>query len=137
MPPTEGDLRDLIRDLAGGTCEPLGVTVQTESPPVIVYIEDVRGSFGKQQPGARMFTFGRSYGGLVMACMMVGLAVHEVRPLVWQKALGLHRKKTQAPPAWKNRLKGLAQKLYPELKVTLETADALLILEYARRREGQ
>jgi len=34
-----------------------------------------------------------------------------------------------SPVQWKNKLKAEAQRLYPDIKVTLKTADALLILE--------
>jgi len=37
---------------------------------------------------------------------------------------------------WKNKLKAMAQRLFPGARVTLDTADALLLLEYAMRREG-
>ena len=37
---------------------------------------------------------------------------------------------------WKSKLKGSAQRLYPHLRVTLQTADALLILEYGRKTRG-
>jgi len=56
----------------------------------------------------------------------------EVRPQVWQGALGLgHKDKSQPPSAWKNKLKSKAQLLFPEEHVTLKTADALLILHAA------
>lgn len=32
---------------------------------------------------------------------------------------------------WKNKLKASAQRLYPKLKVTLLTSNAILILDYA------
>lgn len=35
--------------------------------------------------------------------------------------------------AWKNKLKAEAQRLFPSIKVTLKTADALLIYEYAKK----
>ena len=35
--------------------------------------------------------------------------------------------------AWKNKLKAEAQRRFPDLRVTLKTCDALLILEVARK----
>lgn len=37
---------------------------------------------------------------------------------------------------WKNKLKEHAQVLFPQFKVTLANADALLILHYAQQQEG-
>jgi hypothetical protein len=37
------------------------------------------------------------------------------------------------PHEWKRKLKEEAQRLFPNMDVTLKTADALLILEYAIR----
>lgn len=61
----------------------------------------------------------------------------EVTPQVWQKYFGVFPKEKRAR---KNALKQKAQQLYPDLDVTLQTADALLIAEYAKevawRTEG-
>ena len=35
----------------------------------------------------------------------------------------------ETPTQWKNKLKAEAQRLFPDIRVTLKTADALLILE--------
>lgn len=63
----------------------------------------------------------------------------DVPPRRWQK--GLHipdRPKGINQTEWKNVLKSKAQQLFPEEKVTLATADALLLAEYCRRyREGK
>ena len=48
------------------------------------------------------------------------------------------RLKEESKSQWKNRLKAKAQQLFPKLKITLKTADAILIAEYCRRkREGR
>lgn len=48
------------------------------------------------------------------------------------------RKKERASAGrdWKNKLKEHAQVLFPQFKVTLANADALLILHYAQQQEG-
>jgi hypothetical protein len=56
-----------------------------------------------------------------------------VPPKKWQQALGLGSAKDLTKTQWKNKLKNKAQQLYPQIKVTLATADALLIYEAARR----
>jgi hypothetical protein len=52
-----------------------------------------------------------------------------ITPQKWQKKLGLGTSKGLTPTQWKNKLKAEAQRLFPDIRVTLKTADALLILE--------
>lgn len=59
-----------------------------------------------------------------------------VTPQEWQKGLGIKRIKGTSQQEWKNQLKCRAQQLYPQINVTLKTADALLILHYAEIQEG-
>jgi len=80
-----------------------------------------------------IFVLARNYGQVEGILVALGIPIHHVKPQAWQKALGLgHREKTGSPhrdrTKWKNKLKAKAQHLYPEEKVTLDTADALLIL---------
>lgn len=86
-----------------------------------------------------MFKFGMSYGSLRMALVAAGIPFEEVTPQTWQKGIGIvKRGKDESGTDWKNRLKGKAQQLFPGEKVTLATADALLIAEYCRRKhEGR
>ena len=61
-----------------------------------------------------------------------------VRPQVWQKGFGLGTASACAKKSeWKNKLKGEAQRRFPELRVTLGTADALLIGEWYRGQAGK
>lgn len=108
---------------------------------VFAVIEQVGGHVGGAgQPGSAMFKFGMSYGGLRMALTTASIPFEAVTPQRWQRAMGVTPRdgnggetKTQ----FKNRLKARAQQLFPREKVTLATADALLIAEYCRRfREG-
>jgi hypothetical protein len=57
-----------------------------------------------------------------------------ITPQKWQKQLNLGKSEGDKPE-WKRKLKGHAQRTYPDLTVTLKTADALLILEAARQLE--
>jgi hypothetical protein len=60
-----------------------------------------------------------------------GYALNRVRPTEWQEPLGLGgRKSCNSQDEWKRKLKNKACELYPELDVTLKTADALLILRH-------
>ena len=98
------------------------------------YLEKVGGLPG--MGGSAMFNFGRGFGQLEMALMARRIPTMEVTPQKWQKALQLGSKGNMTNSQWKNKLKTRAQQLYPNLgKITLATADALLILEYGRIEE--
>ncbi len=129
MPDTERDVwewfADVKRQFPG--CDPFAV------------IEKVSGYIGEAQPGSAAFKFGASYGGLRMALVAAGIPFEEVTPQKWQKFLGIpprNNKGGETKTAFKNRLKAKAQQLFPGVKVTLATADALLIMEYCRRVHG-
>lgn len=118
MPETEGDIIGFLRGFNhNDTC---------------VFLEEVGGYIGKAQPGSAMFTFGRNTGFLIGAIMALGFRLEMVRPQTWQKKLGIGTSRTCASKTeWKNKLKALAQRKFPQVNVTLATADALLILDYA------
>lgn len=86
-----------------------------------------------------MFTFGQSFGFLRGLLTAVEVPFEEVHPRSWQKALGIpKRDKNESKTQFKNRLKTRAQQLYPKEKVTLKTADALLLATYCQRKhEGK
>lgn len=89
------------------------------------YIEQVHSS---PQMGVKSaFTFGNGFGHLEMALTACGIPFERIRPQAWQKALGCMTKGD------KNVSKRRAQELFPSLKITHSTADALLIAEYGRR----
>jgi hypothetical protein len=102
-------------------------------------IEKVSGFIGSPQPGSAMFKFGCGYGKLLMALLAAKIPHEEVVPRTWQSKLGIApRKRSESKTQFKNRLKSKAQQLFPNVKVTLATADALLIAEYCRRKcEGR
>jgi len=121
MPATEGDLVDLLRSLTADANE------------AVAYVEEVGGYIGKAQPASSAFKFGRNFGFILGVLQTLGVRVELVRPQRWQKSLGLGAASGCASKTeWKNKLKA-SQRLYPKLKPTLATADALLILDYARR----
>lgn len=99
----------------------------------MVYIERVSGYIGKGwQPGSRMFTFGENYGFMKgVACQYATVVL--VMPQRWQRALGLRNTDKLPRPQWKKFLLVHAQKRFKSLKVTGNTADALLLLDYAVR----
>jgi hypothetical protein len=116
MPETVKDIADLLRD-AGSEGN------------VTVYLEKVGGYVGGAgSPGAAMFNFGHNAGVLEGIVVALGYTLHMPTPQKWQKVLGLGNSKShESKTAWKNHLKNRAQNLYPGIKVTLQTSDALLI----------
>jgi hypothetical protein len=95
----------------------------------LVVIEQVGGFCGKGQPGSAMFRFGENFGAVLGAAIAHGYRVERVTPQKWMKAHGMGTRGSLSKADWKRKLKSKAQELYPQLKVTLETADALLILD--------
>lgn len=98
---------------------------------VIVYMENV----GKGMPGQSSkatATFARHNGHLEMALYALGMRTEMVTPQKWMKhySNSLGKSSDYGKTEWKNRLKGLAQRLYPSIKVTLWSADAMLIANY-------
>ena len=123
MPDTEGDIVILLKDILAAS--PDGA---------IVHMEVVGGFIrGNPAPGSTMFNFGRGYGFLLGVFAAWNIPVHSIRPQVWQAGLGVGTKGTLNTTQWKNKLKAKAQQYYPSMGVTLSTADALLILDYAVR----
>lgn len=124
MPDTEGDVLDLLRSIKAS-----GITT--------LAIEDQVGCVGPKMKVAAtaMFTFGRGFGFILGASQALGFSITPIRPMKWQKDLSLGTKKDAGGTTpWKNKLKARAQQLFPEIDVTLSTADALLILHYARNQ---
>ena len=83
--------------------------------------------------GAAMFQFGKGVGHLEMALLAAGIRCEQVTPVKWMGDFNMRRKGGESRPQWKNRLKALAQRLFPNVNVTLKTTDALLIAEWGRR----
>ena len=118
MPDTLHDLWGLIADIAGE----FGVEYRA-------CIEQVSSS--PQMGVVSAFSFGRGYGNLEMALTAAGVPFERVRPQVWQKSLGCLTKGD------KNVTKRKAQEMFPGIKVTHATADALLIAAYGTKQHQQ
>ena len=122
MPDTLQDLWELIQDIRAVSSPPLGIG-ETKA---MAYIEQVHSS---PQMGVKSaFTFGNGFGHLEMALTAAGIPFTRIRPQVWQKELGCLTKGD------KNVTKRKAQELFPSLKVTHATADALLIAKYGTKQ---
>ncbi len=116
MPATDLALVELLRRLNPGE----------------TVIENVGQWVGPNVARNSMFTFGWAAGGPHWVLRTLGKTIRYTPPQVWQRALKLDAKSAHGK-GWKNYLKEEAQKLYPDLKVTLYTSDALLILTAALR----
>jgi hypothetical protein len=60
------------------------------------------------------------------------LRTEEPLPQQWQKDLGIKSKGSLTDSQWKKKLKGIAESLFPDQKITLKTADAFLIAYWLR-----
>jgi hypothetical protein len=143
MPDTRGDCITHLRS-----------ELSTATGPVVAYIEKING-YIPMAGASMMFEFGKQVERIGCILEVLGCRIIEVPPQTWQKALGLgnvgrvkadrdageeDKKNVRNLNAkikrdWKNKLKAEAQRRFPGVSVTLETADALLILEYARIQE--
>jgi hypothetical protein len=126
--PDDGDLRDMIGDFASRSRE--------ESEQTVCYMELVGGFIaGNKLPGSAMFNFGNGYGYLRGLLSANRVELRLVRPQQWQAGIpGVFGVKEE--PKRKRALKEHAARLFPSIKVTLKTSDALCIADYARRLEG-
>lgn len=101
----------------------------------VVYLEQVN-----EQPSQRgMFEYGRNYGMIETSLAALKIPHYKVTPQKWQKMFQLKKPTTtDKAKAYRERkaiLKAKAQEIFPNIKVTLETADGLLLAEYAYTQE--
>lgn len=102
------------------------------------YLEKVHARLG--DGAASMFKFGQGFGWLQMALLAAKVKTIEVLPNTWMRGLGIKsKKKDETKTAYKNRLKFVAEQLFPEQRVTLWNADALLIAHalYVADKKGE
>lgn len=129
MPDTLEDLWDLICDIVSGKGGSPEARLNAAVLGCRAYIEQVSSS--PQMGVVSAFSFGRGYGNLEMALTAAGVPFERVRPQVWQKSLGCLTKGD------KNVTKRKAQEMFPGIKVTHATADALLIAAYGAKQHQQ
>ena len=126
MPPTPQELFNTLSEY----------TTDQYDGDIVCYLEKVGGMPG--QGGSAMFNFGKGFGYLEMALIALKIPTVTITPAVWQKPLQLGTSKGMTKTQWKNKLKAKAEQLFPYIsKVTLWSADALLICEYGRIRERE
>lgn len=92
-----------------------------------VYVEDVPKFTGKNIPGSMVAVLFQSVGVVLGVCAALNLPVIMVKPKEWQKACGVGGRDGLTHGKWKQKLRDVARMRFPDIKVTLETADALLM----------
>jgi hypothetical protein len=125
MPETLGDIQKQLSILCKAFYRDFPTAFLEELP-----------KFAGPMSASSMATMFRNYGRIEGLLTSYGARIEYLQPKKWQQALSLGDKKTHGP-RWKAHLKGRAQALYPNLSVTLKTADALLILEAGRKLSTQ
>lgn len=124
MPETVADLKDFLD------------RVLRDAPylSVLAFIEDVP-KFVRVIPGSAIAVLFRNFGRVEGVLTGLGIPYRLVRPQDWQKPLALTttRSACKTSGQWKNILKAEALRRFPRLKVTLATADALLILNHGQK----
>lgn len=113
MPETTKDLFDYLKNFQKNS---------------VCFLEKVGGLPG--MGGSAMFNFGKNFGSIETCLIALNIKTYEVTPQSWQKTFQVGTKGKKSTSEWKNKLKFKAQQLYPNVKVTLATSDALLIMEY-------
>lgn len=96
---------------------------------IVCYLEDVGHGLPNQSSSATA-KFARHNGHLEMALLAEGIKIVKVTPQKWEKVFSLGKSSEYEKAEWKRRLKNKAEELYPDKKITLKNADALLMLEY-------
>lgn len=103
------------------------IKVSHKDQQIVVYLE---GIFATRVVGSsRALNFGKNHGHLEMAILVLGFEYKDVRPQDWQKELGC------LSSGDKNITKRKAQALFPELHLTHDTADSILIARYGQIKE--
>ena len=98
---------------------------------IFVFMEKVQGL--PKMSGSGMFTFGQGFGWLQMALISLEIKSETITPQKWQKEFQVGTKGKLSTSQWKNKLKAKAEQIFPDAKMFLWGADAVLIAEYGRR----
>lgn len=99
-------------------------------PGCPVILEKVPAFTGRLIPSSAAFKLGKSCGQIEGFCIGRQHPLRLVSPQTWQAGLGVSKLGN-----WKSNLKAEANRRFPSIdqRITLQTADALLLLDYALR----
>jgi len=98
-----------------------------------VVIEDVPKFAGRMIPQSATASLHFGFGYLCGHFEARGFRVIKVRPQEWQKTIAIGTKGDLTSAQWKRKLRDEAVRRFPSIDVTLQTADALLLLDHARQ----
>jgi hypothetical protein len=122
MPGTDVEVCQLIADLS------------FKAKDVELFLEEPStAGYGPMIPASSIARLAQNFGILYGAAVAMGWRIHRVKPQAWQAAHSLGKKKDHGK-GWKAHLRARAAELFPNIDVTLSTADALLIYDAATRR---
>jgi len=96
----------------------------------LAFIEEVHSM--PKDGKASAFSFGQNYGAWLATLISLKIGYKEIPPGQWQAGLKLRVRGMEYRDK-KKALKEKAQKLFPDLNLTLDTCDAALIAEYGRQ----
>lgn len=103
--------------------------------PAVCFLEEIPMFRGKMNSRSTAVLF-RNLGQIEGTLAGLKCRIEYLKPQFWQSLLRLGTSADHGK-RWKSHLKATAQALFPQLPVTLKTADALLILEAGlRTRQG-
>lgn len=130
MPPTERDLWDWFQPF-----RPF-----YDGSEVVAIVEWIHPAI-QQVAKSHMSKLYGNYMAIRMALTASGVSFQTVQAMKWQPAVGVERrKKSETVTKWKDRLRGRAQQLYPDLhywkqNVTEQrkVSDALLIAHHCKQ----
>ena len=137
MPETEKDIADYLDSIESKFDNYTKCYIEKIHTMPTTRPERIRCSCGRYhntlkivQGGASQGKFMQGYGFLRGVLIALGIPFDEVTPQKWQKEFVPTKLKTETKTMHKNKLKAKAQQLFPDLKVTLATSDALLIAQH-------
>jgi hypothetical protein len=97
-----------------------------------IVCEEVPKFCGGKLPESTTYVMAQNFGRIEGIVAGLQARLVRVHPKTWQKTFSVSRDGKKHGP-WKARLKALSRELFPHLDITNKTADALLILEHAKR----
>ena len=77
--------------------------------------------------------FMKNVGHIEMALLALNIPFKEVTPQAWMKYYNLKKEKDESKPDWKRRLREYLQRIFPEMKIINNIADAILIAYYTMK----
>ena len=113
-----------VQEMAQTLIDMKGIAPNTPTYCCIEAVHSMPGNSGRS-----MFTFGTNYGQWMGILATLHIPYVLVTPHKWMSWYGSRPKNRKDR---KNHLKNLAQQRFPNAKITLGTADAMLIANYLR-----